>query len=226
MTREELNEILKLHKMWLKGKGGKRANLSNTDLSNTDLSDTDLSHVDLNNTDLSNTYLGCANLSCANLRHANLSHANLNGANLSFANLNGANLNGANLSSANLNYTNLSNTTGLISPIDYLDKNFEKTEEGYIVYKTFGVYYDIPNSWEIKPNCIIEEEVNYNRSNNCGCGINVATKKWIEKDNAFIELPIWKLLIKWEWLPYVVVPYNTDGTIRCGKAMLLEVVNE
>ena len=100
----------------------------------------------------------------------------------------------------------------------------KKTEGGYIVYKTFGMYYDVPNNWKIKPNCIIEEEVNCNRSNNCGCGINVATKKWVESSNTYYRLPIWKLLIKWEWLPSVVVPYNTDGKIRCGKAMLLEEI--
>ena len=35
---------------------------------------------------------------------------------------------------------------------------------------------------------------------------------------------IWKLLIRWEWLPGVVVPYNTDGKIRCERAELVEVV--
>ena len=246
MTQEKLNEALKLHEMWLEGNGGKKADLSYRHLRDTDLSGTDLSYADLSGTDLSYADLSYADLSYADLSYADLSYANLSYANLSCADLSNTNLNGvdlsnadlsntslngaslsdANLSFANLNGANLSDTTGLINPIDYLDKNFEKTEEGYIVYKTFGMYYSIPNNWEIKPNCIIEEEVNCNRSNNCGCGINIATKRWVELANVNHKLPIWKLLIKWEWLPSVVVPYNTVGKIRCGKAMLLEVINE
>jgi hypothetical protein len=57
MTQEELNEILRKHKMWLNDEeGGKHA---------------DLSHADLRHADLRH-----ANLSHADLRHANLSHAN------------------------------------------------------------------------------------------------------------------------------------------------------
>lgn len=167
-----------------------------------------------------------ADLSYRYLRDTDLSGTNLSYADLSYTDLSYANLSCADLSNTSLNGANLSDTTGLINPIDYLNKNFEKTEEGYIVYKTFGMYYSIPNNWEIKPNCIIEEEVNCNRSNDCGCGINIATKQWVELANVYHKLPIWKLLIKWEWLPSVVVPYNTVGKIRCGKAMLLEVINE
>ena len=67
INREELNKILKEHELWLKGEGGKHADLSNTDLSN-------------------------ANLRGADLNSANLSKANLNSANLSSANLSKANL--------------------------------------------------------------------------------------------------------------------------------------
>ena len=221
MTQEKLNETLKLHEMWLEGNGGKKADLSYADLSYADLSCANLSYADLSYADLS-----YANLSCTDLSNTSLNGVDLSDADLSYANLSGASLSDADLSYANLSGANLSNTTGLINPIDYLDKNFEKTEEGYIVYKTFGVYYSIPNNWEIKPNCIIEEEVNCNRSNDCGCGINIATKHWVKLSNVYHKLPIWKLLIKWEWLPSVVVPYNTVGKIRCGKAMLLEVINE
>ena len=66
-TKEELNKILEDHKLWLKGKGGKRA-------------------------DLSGAYLIDANLRCADLSGANLIDANLNNANLRDANLSGANL--------------------------------------------------------------------------------------------------------------------------------------
>jgi hypothetical protein len=77
MTKEEISVVLAEHLKWLRGEGGKRANLSRANLSG-------------------------ANLSRANLSGANLSRANLSGADLSGANLYSADLSGANLSRANL----------------------------------------------------------------------------------------------------------------------------
>jgi hypothetical protein len=67
MTSVELKTILADHALWLRGKGGKRANLSGANLSGANLSGADLSE---------------ANLSGANLYRANLSEANLSGADL------------------------------------------------------------------------------------------------------------------------------------------------
>ena len=72
INREELNKILKEHELWLKGEGGKHADLSNTDLSNTDLSNANLRGADLNSANLSKANLNSANLSSANLSKANL----------------------------------------------------------------------------------------------------------------------------------------------------------
>ena len=48
MKQTELNEVLRLHKMWLNNEeGGKRAYLSNADLSNADLSSANLRYADL-----------------------------------------------------------------------------------------------------------------------------------------------------------------------------------
>ena len=124
INQEKLNKILKEHKLWLTGEGGKRAdlsdsNLSNTDLSNTNLtyanlSDSNLSNADLWNTDLtsanlSNTDLTSVNLSNANLEQANLEHANLSNAYLMDADLSGADLKHTNLIHANLEHANLWN---------------------------------------------------------------------------------------------------------------------
>ena len=190
---------------------------------NADLSYVDLSYTNLSNTDLSYADLRNANLCNADLSYVDLYNANLGNADLSYVDLYNANLGNADLGNVDLRGANLSNAKGLTNPIDYLNENFERTNEGYIVYKIFGLYYNPPAYWEIESNSIIQEEVNYNRCNNCGCGINIATKEWVIKNN-INKLPIWKLLIKWEWLPTVVVPYNTDGKIRCGKAMLLEEI--
>ena len=102
INQEELNKILKEHELWLKGEGGKRANLRRADLSNANLNHTNLMHADLKYADLSYANLRGADLRGANLRRANLEDADLSYSNLSNSNLRDANLNSANLSSANL----------------------------------------------------------------------------------------------------------------------------
>ena len=155
------------------------------------------------------------------LSGANLSGADLSGADLSDANLSGADLSDANLSGANLRRANLSGSQGLLDAINYMEANFERTDEGYIVYKSFNSNYTAPDRWKIEPGEVIEEVANPDRTCECGCGINVAPLEWVKNDN--YKQP-YKLLIRWEWLPGVVVPYNTDGKIRCSKAQILEAV--
>ena len=140
---------------------------------------------------------------------------------LSGADLRRANLSGADLSGADLSDANLSGSKGLLDAINYMEAHFERTDEGYIVYKTFGENYSAPELWKIEPGEIIEETVNCNRTTECGCGINVAPLEWVRRNGR--NQP-YKLLIRWEWLPGVVVPYNTDGKIRCSKAQILEAV--
>jgi hypothetical protein len=243
-TQEELKEILKSHHEWLTTPGGicanlRRANLSGTNLSDADLSGTNLSYANLSGTnlsyanlsgtnlsdaDLSGTNLSYADLSCANLRRANLSGTNLSDANLSCAdlrraNLSYANLSDADLSDANLSDANLSGAKGLLDPIKYIDENFEKTEDGIIVYKSFGEHYASNSNWKIEQGAIIEEIVNPLPTVTCGCGVNVGTQKWV-KENC--TQPVWECLIKWEWLPGVVVPYQTTGKIRASKVQLIK----
>ena len=198
------------------------ADLSDANLSRANLSDANLSGANLSDANLSDADLSDANLSDADLSDANLSRANLSDANLSGANLSGADLSDANLSGANLSGADLSQTKNLLSAINYLEANFDRTEQGYIVYKTFGGQYTSPSDWKIEKDSIIEEVVNPDRSTACGCGVNVAPIKWVKSH--YGRLPIWKCLIEWAWLPGVVVPYNTDGKIRCERVRLLEIV--
>lgn len=107
-----------------------------------------------------------------------------------------------------------------ISPIEFMEQNFEKTEEGYIVYKTFYYTRRPPGYWTVEEGSIISENVNTNSFEDCGSGINVSTLEWIKKNR--LKSPIWKCLIKWEWLVGVIVPYNTDGKIRASRVQLLE----
>ena len=93
MKQEELQEILRKHKLWLNGEeGGEVADLSGANLSNADLYG-----ADLNGANLTEANLTEANLIGANLNEANLSNADLYGADLSGASLIWADLNGANL---------------------------------------------------------------------------------------------------------------------------------
>ena len=140
---------------------------------------------------------------------------------LSGADLSGADLSGANLRRADLSGADLSGSQGLLDAINFMEAHFERTDDGYIVYKSFNSSYDAPDRWKIEPGEVIEEVVNPDRTRECGCGINVAPLEWVRNDN--YNQP-YKLLIRWEWLPGVVVPYNTDGKIRCSKAQILEAV--
>ena len=66
MSREELNEILELHKKWIEGdKGGKRANLSGANLSGANLSGADLSGANLSGADID---YSCLPLCCVSLK--------------------------------------------------------------------------------------------------------------------------------------------------------------
>lgn len=147
--------------------------------------------------------------------------ANLINADLRYANLSNANLRNADLSNANLRYANLSNADGLLSAIDYLKDNFEMTPEGFIAYKTFGGEYRPPEKWVIRPGSVITENVNFDRCRDCGCGVNVAPLGWVKNN---YRGDIWKVLIRFEWLAGVCVPYHTDGKIRCERVELIEIV--
>ncbi len=168
---------------------------------------------------------GCrADLRWADLSGANLSGANLRWADLSCANLSGANLSGTDLRYANLCEANLSGAKGLLDAVDFLDSNFECTDAGYIVYKTFGSEYTPPKEWQIKSNAVITETANFDRCTTCGSGINVAPLEWVKRE--YPNKKIWKCLIEWPWLVGVCVPYNTDGKIRCERLRLLEIVED
>ena len=234
MTAEKLADILENHRKWMRNEGGCRANLSWADLSWADLRGANLSGADLSGANLSGANLSRANLSRANLSRADLSWAdlswadlsgaNLSGANLSRADLSGANLSRANLSRADLSGANLSRAEGLLDTVNYMEAHFERVERGYIVYKTFGGTYEPPTEWEIKPESIITETVNFDRCTECGSGINVAPLEWVREN--YPNKEIWKCLIEWPWLVGVCVPYNTDGKIRCSRVRLLEVVSD
>lgn len=186
MTQDELDKILEAHQKWLnREKDGVRAdlhdadlsgvNLRNADLSCAYLSNTNLSYANLSGADLYAVYMGGANLSHANLSDTNLECARLDCADLRYTNLSGANLVKVKLSRVELMGSNLSGAKGLLSVIDYMKLNFERVDDGYIVYKTFGGQYTPPENWEVRPGSVLTENVNFDRTEDCGCGILQST---------------------------------------------------
>ena len=203
------------------------ANLYNADLHSADLRGASLYNINLSYTNLSYVNLSYVNLYLTNLSYANLSYANLSYANLSYADLHSADLYCANLENINLNgttlhFTNLSGAKNLFNSIDFMEKNFKKSKDGYIAYKCFDGSYSKNNTWKISSGSIINENVNPNRTDECGCGINVAPLQWVQCN--YPNKKIWRVLIRWEWLCGVCVPYNTDGKIRCERVELIDIV--
>ena len=143
ISKEELNKILKEHELWLRGEGGKCADLSNVDLSYANLTYVNLEGADLENANLSSTNLKRANLRCvdleyANLRCANLENANLEDSNLTNADLRYADLRYADLRCVDLKYADLRDVKTNIHTIGY---NLACPEKGsFVGYKKAGEY--------------------------------------------------------------------------------------
>ena len=78
----DIQKILDDHKLWLAGKGGKRADLRGVDLQRADLQGADLRGAKLQGANLQQ-----ADLRWANLRQVDLQQADLRGADLQRANL-------------------------------------------------------------------------------------------------------------------------------------------
>ena len=197
------------------------ADLSGVDLRGVDLNYADVSYANLRHADLSGAILIGAYFGHAILEGVQLNEANLEHTNLCHVNLGSADLSGVDLSGANLQDVNLSSAKGLIMQTDYIKANFEHTNEGIIVYKIFDCWYESPHYWTIQKGSIITENVNFNRSEIYGSGINVATLEYIRSKNIDCSHDVWKCLIRYEWLSGVCVPYDTEGEIRCEK---LEII--
>ncbi|EAD4088964.1 hypothetical protein EJC93_07155 [Listeria monocytogenes] len=137
MKQEELDIILENHEKWLWGKGGKKADLSNTELKNTNLRLINLKLADLSNADLRGANLRGANLSNADLRGADLrgadlSNTGLRDASLKDADLSNAYLRGANLSNADLNWVNWQRVGGLTTIAVQVDTSRRNNQITYI----------------------------------------------------------------------------------------------
>lgn len=151
------------------------------------------------------------------LKKADFSYTSLINVTFFHCSLMEANFTGAVFSNVSFPFSDLSGAKGFSDPSDFIAK-LEHTPDGVIVYKTFNQFYDSPSYWEIAPGKILKEECDTNRTVLCSYGINVGTLDWVNKNTSG---PIWRCLIRWEWLPGVVVPFNTNGLFRCNR---LEII--
>jgi uncharacterized protein YjbI with pentapeptide repeats len=199
------------------------ASLSGADLSGANLSRASLSEANLRGAKLSGADLHEADLRYADLREADLSGANLSRANMYRANLSGADLGGADLRGASLYEANLSEVTRLPDTTAWLDANFERTEQGWLVFKSFGMCYQPPLYWKIEAGAELSETVEADRRIECAAGINVATRAWFAERG-----PEWMLTLSNLWkavIPFdatIIVPYTTDGKVRTDRLILKE----
>lgn len=204
---ESVESILRDHEKWLDNStSGKQADLSNLNLTR-------------------------MNFSRRDMRKVNLSGSTLWGADFTDTKLNEADLCDTVLKYTILRGANLSGAKGIESQIDFIS-SFQKTPKGIIVYKYFGRNeMDLPLHGEVRPGAIIKETVNPDR----GClasssGIYVASLEWVKgyvtwlhQQNSWIG--IWRCLIRWEWLPGIIVPFYSDGEFRTERLELLEEVS-
>ena len=140
------------------------------------------------------------------------------------ADLRSADLRSADLRSANLRWADLSGVKNLLDPVAYVAENFKRVRGGIEVWKRIGGQYAVPESWVIEAGSEISEVVNPLPTCDCACGVNVGTEEWCRRN--YVDAPLWRCLVKWEWMPSLVVPYNTDGKVRVGRVKLVELVTK
>ena len=226
-TRKKLmatGTLKPLPEEWREGIDLNCANLHCADLRNANLRSANLNSTRLCGADLRCADLCNASLHNTGLRNADLRGADLCGADLRCADLRNADLRGANLHCADLRNANLSGARGLLEPSAWLREHFECDSLGIIVFKAIGDYtsFASPAYWTIEPGAFLHETVNRNPTDECGCGVNFATREWCK--DKYTAVSLWRCRIRWADLASVVVPYNTDGKARCGTLELLEIV--
>ena len=124
---------------------------------------------------------------------------------------------------ANLSGADLSGAIVLIPQWEFIKNNFESAADGIIAYKVFGDIHQPPDAWKLEKGSVISENVNFDRTSASGCGINVAT---LDEVKTYYDGEIWQVLIRWEWLAGVCIPYNSTGQIRCERVELIGIVSE
>ena len=210
INQEELNIILKNHKLWLEREGGKRADLSYVDLSYFDLSNIDLRNANLRYANLELANLRDTNLSNANLRYANLRYADLSYADLELAILTDANLKNADLEETNLKYADLRNANLGGADLSYADLEYADLE-----------YADLEHA-DLRHSNLICANLKNVRTNFHTVGCKLACPE----EGSFIGFKkANECLIKLLILEDAKRSSSTTSKCRCDKAKVLEITD-
>lgn len=115
ITPEQLEAVLEDHKLWLAGKGGRKADLRNAILSglvlrNLNLRGADLRGINLSGSTIVDSDLSGSAISYAKLRGSTIIDSDLRWVDLSGSDLSESDLSGSDLSEATLYWTNLRGT--------------------------------------------------------------------------------------------------------------------
>lgn len=215
------------------------ANLSNTCLIRTNMVGITGDHINF-------TY---ANLSEADMRESNLEYPDMSNSDISVLNMENSivgrphwnkavakvlpNISGVEFygSTSGINDSILNryreNTT--------LEKyNFERCPEGIIVYKAFGaaVTQYLDEGLSPYPGAVLHTaDCSMNGFRTISYGINVGTYEWARNtvaDTVAIgkpPVPIWRCLIRHEWLDGICLPFTSNDVIRTNKLEVIGVVN-
>ena len=101
-------------------------------------------------------------------------------------------------------------------------ENFEYTELGFLVWKSFGGHYTPPKEWKIKAGEYLIEAVEENAGIGCGMGINFGTPGWFRNEGPRSnEEPggIWMCILHYEDVKYVVLPVQQQMYHQHGSMM-------
>lgn len=133
-------------------------------------------------------------------------------------------------------------TTGMwyVQSMDFpfgalLDMGFRFMDRGLVGYKLFLRCQDgerrcpsftKPMEWGIAPGAWLKEPVDTNRLQDCSYGVNIGSMAWVQRyaeDSIYdpgVVPEIWSGFVPYDYLPHVVVPFESGGKIRTSCFVL------
>lgn len=130
-TQNEMNELLRLYKLYLDRKpGGSIPNLHNEDLRDLIFNYNIFNYLDLRDADFTNTFLKGCSFQCVHAQNAIFEHTHLNGAFFNSSQLEYTNFNNSRLSYVKFDHSNLMRATfdgANLTYADFTDANLKET---------------------------------------------------------------------------------------------------
>jgi len=123
--------------------------------------------------------------------------------------------------------TDTSGATGLFDAHEWMKEHFKWDDlKGWTVYKAIGeTEFGWPRYWASpSPGVILKENVDWNPTNTCGCGVNFGTRDFCERNYGHRRVQIWECHIPPMYACSIVVPFGSYGKARCGHLVLDEIV--